>query len=104
MNNQNILPENNIKELKGFVEVIDSLPDFFPKTFYDSIKIFNNELYIYNYVTDAWINVGGSSSYLVNAGKGTTLPTASTNTDAFYYKTDTDTLYRSNGTSWISIN
>lgn len=95
---------NNIKFLEGYFETLNTAPTFFPKTFYDSIKIYNGDLYIFDYKTDTWITAGTSGSFLKDAGKGTTLPSASENTDAFYYKTDTDTLYRSNGTAWIAIN
>ncbi len=98
---QNIFP--NVQNLKGFIEALSSAPNFVPKNFYDSIKIFSGALYIYNYETNTWFVVGGGS-YLVSAGIGTALPSASTFSGQYYYLTTTDTLYRSNGTAWIALN
>lgn len=39
-----------------------------------------------------------------NIASGTTLPIASEYALTFFFKTDTDTLYFSNGTSWLAIN
>jgi len=57
--------------------------------------------YKYFRVNQTWQIVGSGN---MTQEEGTTLPTASTNTGNYYYKTDTDTLYRSNGTAWIALN
>lgn len=101
--NRSIPNPTNIKDIVGFFEVLTSVPTFVPKTFYDSIKIYNGAIYIFNFKTNTWVSTSGAG-YLISTGKGTTLPSASANTDGFYYKTDTDTLYRSNGTAWIALN
>ena len=90
----------NIRDLDGFVEVVNAVPTYIPKTFKESIVIYSGTLYVFNFITNSWVSGGG----LKDAGKGTSLPTASSNTDSFYYKSDTDTLYRSNGTAWIALN
>jgi len=55
--------------------------------------------------TQARTNLGIDLTALVNwAGQGTTLPDATTNSYKHYYKTDEDSLYISNGTSWLSLN
>jgi hypothetical protein len=50
-------------------------------------------------INSAKIPSGGS-----NISYGTSLPTASENAYKFYYLTTTDTLYISNGISWIALN
>lgn len=57
----------------------------------------------YYRINGTWQTVGGGSGTMTQT-KGTSLPTASANTDKYYYLTTTDTLYRSNGTAWIALN
>lgn len=45
-----------------------------------------------------------ASSASSSISSGTSLPIASDNAFSFFFKTDTDTLYFSNGTSWLAIN
>jgi hypothetical protein len=56
LSSDNQLPPN-IKYIKGFIEVLSAIPTFIPKNFYDSIKIYNGSLYIYNYSTSAWFTI-----------------------------------------------
>lgn len=51
-------------------------------------------------INSAKLSLASSS----NIGSGTTLPIASEYALTFFFKTDTDTLYFSNGTSWLAIN
>jgi len=46
----------------------------------------------------------GNSPFKGDAGTGTSTPDAATNANKLFYKTDTDTLYVSNGTAWIALN
>lgn len=93
--------ESSIKELTGYIETINKEPDFVPRLFYDSLKIYNGYLYIYDFLNEAWIK---SSIANMEQSQGTSLPTASSNSGKYYYLTTTDTLYRSNGTAWIALN
>jgi hypothetical protein len=93
---------NSIKELSGYFETLTSEPTFIPKLFYDSIKIYNGNLYVFDFLTSTWINTISVGNMIESSG--TTLPDATTNSGRYYYLTTTDTLYRSNGTSWIAIN
>jgi len=56
--------------------------------------------YKYIRINNTWQIVGGGGGNMSQT-KGTSFPSASTNTDKFFYLTTTDTLYRSNGTAWI---
>lgn len=53
-------PETNIRDIKDFIEVLDAVPTHIPKDFFDSIKLFGTNLYIYNYVTQAWVTFTGA--------------------------------------------
>jgi hypothetical protein len=99
-NQKPILP-THLKSLEGFIQVVSAVPTYIPKNFYDSIKICNGVLYIFNYSTNAWVSFEAGNMI---QSSGTTLPDASTNSGKFYYLTTTDTLYRSNGTAWIALN
>ena len=92
---------NQLQFIKGFIEVLSSPPTFIPKTFYDSIKIYGDSLYVYNQKLGTWLS-SGLGNMIQNIG--TTLPSAPTNSGQFYYLTTTDTIYRSNGTAWIALN
>ena len=52
-------------------------------------------------INGVWTVVGGGNMIQTF---GTSLPAASSNSGKYYYLTTTDTLYRSNGTAWISLN
>ena len=54
---EQLRPETHIRDIKGFIEVLDAIPTHIPKDFYDQIKIVGTTLYIYNYVTQAWVTV-----------------------------------------------
>lgn len=56
----------NIKSLEGYFEVVNTVPTFTPKTFYDSVKIYNGIFYIFNYKTNTWVNT--SSSFAIGTG------------------------------------
>lgn len=56
----------------------------------------------YVMINNEWINVSAGGN--MTQTTGTSLPTASSNSGKYYYLTTTDTLYRSNGTSWIALN
>jgi len=70
----------------------------------EEFNVFDGTTYAkYFRINNTWQTVGGGSGSMTQ-DKGTTLPTASDNTDKYYYLTSTDTLYRSNGTAWIALN
>jgi len=46
----------NLSDIKGFLEVLTSVPTLIPKKFSDSIKIFNDTIYFFNPLTNTWIN------------------------------------------------
>jgi hypothetical protein len=56
----------SIKDISGFIEVLSSVPTFIPKTFYDSIKIYNGSIYVYNQNTESWITQG-QTNYAVGS-------------------------------------
>lgn len=47
-----------IKNLQDFIEVVNTVPSYTPKNFYDQIKIYVNagtyRLYVYNYKNNVW--------------------------------------------------
>lgn len=58
--NEFVEQETTIRDIKGFVEVLGAAPTHTPQTFFDSIKIVGTHLYIYNYVTKAWVDFTGA--------------------------------------------
>lgn len=74
----------NIKSLSGMIEVVDSIPSFSPKTFYDSIKIYNNDIYYYNYKTGSWCIAGALGYTAENVLNKDTDATLSANSDTKY--------------------
>jgi len=58
----------NIKDLKGFIEVLDAAPTHTPKNFYESLKFYNGALYAYDQVSASWIQLYGYTSPLSTKG------------------------------------
>lgn len=88
-----------LKNIKGLFEVVSAVPTEAPKDLYGSVKIYGTTVYFYNYITNAWLPLGN-----FEIPSGTALPTASANTNKLFRLTTTDTLYFSNGSSWIALN
>lgn len=62
-------------------EVVSSIPAYTPKNFYDSIKIYNGKLYIFNYLTNAWFvsnNLDYTAEDVANKSTSTSLGTSDT--------------------------
>lgn len=55
---QNLIDKTHIRNITGFMEVVDAVPTEPPRTFWEQIKIYENgatkRLYVYNYVAKAW--------------------------------------------------
>jgi hypothetical protein len=46
---------SNLKSIKGFIETVDAIPTYTPKNFYESIKLYNGQLYIYDIRSESWL-------------------------------------------------
>ena len=58
--NKLVTPPTELKNIKGFIEFVDTLPSYTPKNFYDSVKIYNNELFIYNQSSGSWVQINNA--------------------------------------------
>jgi len=114
MNEINIHNHDGLNSKK--IKVYDVIPTFIMTptqlaTYLSRKSIEGEEFNVYdgtNYtkyfrINGTWQTVGSVSGTMIQSS-GTSLPTASTNTNKYYYLTTTDTLYRSNGTAWIALN
>lgn len=64
----------NIHELEGFLDEVSEVPTHTPKTFWDSLKIYDNKLYWYSYKTHVWNTsiTTVSANYATGTGSETT--------------------------------
>ena len=92
--------QKTIDSLYKLIKGNTSNPTGVPKTFKDQFY-FKTDGTVYVYIDGTWSVIGSGN---MTQTSGTSLPSASANTDKYYYLTTTDTLYRSNGTSWIALN
>ena len=91
------LTNKYIDDLKKIIPTNTTIPSHTPKKFIDCFWIYNDNLYVY--INGGWKSLGG-----IIQTEGTSFPDATISNGNYFYKTDTDTLYRSNGTAWIAIN
>ncbi len=79
-----LVTPTNIKVLEGMFEVVDAVPSFTPKNFYDSVKIYSGNVYIFNYKTSTWINIGSLGYTAENVANKDTDGTLAANSDTKY--------------------
>lgn len=99
-----IFEPTNIKNLKGFIEVLDSPPTHTPKNFYESLKFYNGALYAYDQVSATWIQLYGYTSPLstkgdifVRGASDTRLPLG---TNGFFLQADST---KDTGLKWADL-
>ena len=95
---QEMFNQEHINDLTNLLKTNSTIPTFIPKKFIDCFYAQTGGI-LWIYIDNVWVKASNMSQ-----DSGSSLPTASTNTGKYYYLTTTDTLYRSNGTAWISLN
>ena len=79
-----LVTPTNIKVLEGMFEVVDAVPTFTPKNFYDSVKIYSGNVYVFNYKTNTWVNIGSLGYTAENVANKDTDGTLAANSDTKY--------------------
>jgi hypothetical protein len=98
-NQETPLP-SGINSLLNIKQAQSGTPAYTPKSFSDQFY-FKSDGTLWVYINNVWVQTGAGNTIQTI---GTSLPSASTYSGQYYYLTTTDTLYRSNGTAWISLN